>query len=178
MDLSAFLDAPLPNLHHWAFPLFVLSLVLFSLLVWKMRELACLIWMLPRKGAVRQKAVMTDNETEFFGRLQRALPDFDVWPQIGMGAILQPAMTEKNPKFWETMRQFQGKLCDFVIKKKGAPAGSGVVAVIELDDRTHDPKKDAVRDALLASAGITTLRYESRAKPSESVIRQQILALI
>ncbi len=52
-------------------------------------------------------------------------------------------------------------------------------AVIELDDRTHNAKQDALRDSYLASAGIVTLRFQSKRKPSPAEIQaalQQVQA--
>jgi len=39
---------------------------------------------------------MTDNEKEFFERLIEALPYFYVFPQVAMGAILQPALRQRG----------------------------------------------------------------------------------
>jgi very-short-patch-repair endonuclease len=41
-----------------------------------------------------------------------------------------------------------------------------VVAIIELDDRTHSPERDKERDALLETAGYRVLRFQSKQKPS------------
>ena len=52
-------------------------------------------------------------------------------------------------------------------------------AVIELDDRTHNAKQDALRDSYLASAGIATIRFQSKRKPSPAEIQtalQQVQA--
>jgi hypothetical protein len=175
--LGQFLNTPRSGLSDWFPLLFLGSVILICLLGWQMRTLACKSGVLPRKSALRQKALLTDNETEFYSRLKRALPDFEIWPQVSMGALLEPIAKESNPEFWQLRQQFQSKICDYVIAKAGAPRGTGVVAVIELDDRTHDAHKDAIRDAMLASAGIKTVRWESRNKPTENQIRSQILAL-
>lgn len=120
---------------------------------------------------IKARSVMTPNEEEFFGRLKRALPDYDVLAQVAMGALLTTEVPEGDPEFWEIRNQFSQKIVDYVVLKRGT---SKVIAVIELDDRTHDPEKDAKRDALLAAAGIRTIRFESRAKPSEAEIRRRI----
>lgn len=120
---------------------------------------------------VKAKQVMTPNEQEFYRRLKEALPDYEVLAQVAMGSLLTQTVEEGHPDFWRIRRQFAQKIVDYVIMQ---PGGTGLVAVIELDDRTHDPKKDARRDALLASAGITTLRFESRAKPSKAEIRRRV----
>jgi len=127
--------------------------------------------------ALKARPVMTPNEEEFFGRLQRALPEYDVLAQVGMGALLTTTVSEDHPAFWELRKQFAQKIADFVVLRRGEKSPSAVVAVIELDDRTHDKRKDAERDAMLASVGIRTVRFESRAKPSEQEIRRRIAAL-
>lgn len=131
---------------------------------------------LPNAGLTARE-VMTPNEQEFFGRLQRALPDYDVLAQVSMGALLTTTVAEDDPQFWAMRRQFAQKISDFVVIRRGKAGASAVVAVIELDDRTHDKHKDAQRDAMLASAGIRTVRFESQAKPDETEIREQITAL-
>lgn len=113
------------------------------------------------------KALLTGNELEFWHRLQGALPEFVVLPQVAMGALVQ----NLKQGDWETIKLFRGKICDFavVVCKTGQ-----VVAVIELDDISHDRHKDLDRDKVLASAGIATLRFHSRAKPTAPVIRQAL----
>ena len=45
------------------------------------------------------------------------------------------------------------------------------MAVIELDDRTHDADKDSKRDSMLATAGYRVVRWNSNAKPDMAAIR-------
>ena len=161
----------------WFPLLFVIALVLTAILAYRLDRFGRLLAALPRRAVVRSKRVLTDNETEFLGRLQRALPDYEIWPQMSMGALMEPSVPRSHPDYWAIRSQFDRKICDYVIARKGSAHGTGVLAIIELDDRTHDPRKDAVRDAMLKSAGIRTIRYESRAKPSEATIREQIVAL-
>ena len=125
---------------------------------------------------VTSKSLLTPNEQEFFGRLKRALSDdgYQVVPQVAMGALLDVALPQNHPLYWEVRRSFSQKICDFVILK---PRTAEVVAIVELDDRTHDAQKDAKRDALMAQAGFTTVRWDSRAKPSVEAIREKVKSL-
>jgi very-short-patch-repair endonuclease len=50
-----------------------------------------------------------------------------------------------------------------------------VVAVVELDDKTHSHAKDELRDARLEQAGIRTVRFQARNKPKVDAIRAMIL---
>lgn len=64
-----------------------------------------------------------------------------------------------------------------LLKRKRA-GGLNWNAIVELDDRTHDPDKDALRDALTGSAGIQTIRFESCRKPNARQIRAAMLPMI
>lgn len=122
---------------------------------------------------VKQKRLMTENEREFYERLKAALPTCDVLPQVAMSAVMDTVHHESASGYWEERRKFAQKVIDYVVYKDGA-----VIALIELDDRTHDPAKDAERDRLTAAAGLKTLRFDSRAKPSVEEVRRQVLGLL
>lgn len=126
--------------------------------------------------AIVSKAVMTDNEKEFYARLKGALPEFEVIPQVAMSALLDVSLPEMHRDYWKMRKEFSQKTVDYVVCLKGSMA---VVVVVELDDRTHDAKqdKDAARDAMLAQAGIPTLRWDSRAKPAAAEIHAKVSAL-
>ncbi|EIM28602.1 DUF559 domain-containing protein [Microvirga lotononidis] len=46
------------------------------------------------------------------------------------------------------------------------------IAVVELDDSTHDPARDRKRDAILNSCGYRVIRFEFCQKPTVSQIRE------
>lgn len=129
-----------------------------------------------KSQAIVSRAVMTPNEREFFARLKGALPEFEVIPQVAMSALLDVSLPEMHPKYWAMRKEFSQKTVDYVVCRKGAME---VVAVVELDDRTHDAKqdKDAARDAMLANAGIRTIRWDSRAKPTPAEIHARVAQL-
>jgi hypothetical protein len=131
----------------------------------------------PRRPLVRLRPLMTPNEREFFARLRRALPDYEVLAQVSMGALLDVNVPEGYPTLWHLRRQFAMKIIDYVVCRRDSMQ---LVAIVELDDRTHDGKRqqDAARDALLASAGIPTLRWDSRRKPSQREIAERVRALV
>lgn len=118
------------------------------------------------EAGYKAKTFLTPNEVDFFHRLQRATPDrFVVLPQVAMGALIDTKLKRAHPHYWDARREFSGRVCDFVVcdAKTLVPQ-----LVIELDDKMHDFQKDQCRDTLAARAGYRTLRFWSRAKPSDA----------
>ena len=120
-------------------------------------------------GVYQGKDLLTENELEFFGRLVQALPQYYIFPQVAMSALLEAASTNEARRNTDRLRIAQQRI-DYVVCDRHC----NVIAVVELDDRTHSRAKDQVRDERLEQAGIHTLRFESRAKPSLQAIRAAI----
>ncbi|MGO7251533.1 hypothetical protein ACCS63_34945, partial [Rhizobium brockwellii] len=53
-----------------------------------------------------------------------------------------------------------------------------IVALIEVDDYSHNAAHDAKRDAMTARAGYTTLRIPGRTKPTLANVRQALAPLL
>lgn len=138
---------------------------------------AALSLILPRRrraavmGHYRHRPLMTDNELEFFGRLVAALPQHYVFPQVAMSALLEPTSANKATRHADRLRVAQQRV-DYVVCNKSCE----VIAVVELDDRTHRQAKERTRDERLGQGGIRTIRFEARAKPAAGVIRDTVLA--
>jgi hypothetical protein len=116
---------------------------------------------------IQRKALLTNNEIEFFHRLQRALPAYQVFPQISFAAfITDDGKLSRNSK-WSLRAKFDRKIVDYVICERG---NLKIVALVELDDVTHSASADRKRDALTKAAGYQTLRFQSKQKPSEAEI--------
>jgi hypothetical protein len=127
------------------------------------------------RAKFKQKALLTANEVEFLARLEAAAPELRFCPQVSMGALLDPAVPRSHGKAYYRLRgMFSQKIVDFVVQRR---SDGGIVAIIELDDRTHDPAKDARRDSMLASAGYKVVRWHSKAKPDAAAIRAALLPL-
>lgn len=124
----------------------------------------------------KAKAMLTPNELEFLTRLETAVPECRFCPQVAMGALLEPAVSKSDRSAYASLRgKISQKYVDYVMQDKKTGA---ILAIIELDDRTHDKKKDkdAARDAMLASVGYRTVRWDARAKPDLSAIRSELLS--
>ena len=145
-----------------------LALLLFAALA--------LVIVLRRKAPafrVVKRALLTENEKEFLGRLEEAFPGHRIMVQVCMGALMAPAVRGGSADYLSIRGRFAQKIVDFVVLDEALE----VVALVELDDRTHRVDKDAVRDAMTASAGYVTLRYHSRQKPEPQAIRSELAAL-
>jgi hypothetical protein len=123
-----------------------------------------------KSGVYKASALMTPNEAEFFGRLIVALPDHYIFPQVAMSALIVAATSDKKKAHSDRLRIAQQRV-DYVVCDKSC----NVVAVVELDDRTHSVTKDQARDARLLQGGIRTVRFQSKNKPSVNALRTAIL---
>lgn len=124
------------------------------------------------KPRYRKVPLLTENEREFFGRLSRALPDHYVFPQVAMSALIESDAWSKKTRMSDFLRISQKRI-DFGVFTRDLK----IVAVVELDDRTHNSKKDRQRDGYLSSAGVRTIRFQSKQKPDEKAIANAIANL-
>ena len=126
----------------------------------------------PRAGAesYKRRKLMTANELEFFGRLVNALPEHYIFPQVALSALIESSNTDKKKAHGDRLRIAQQRADYVVCNSMGE-----VIAVVELDDKTHSRAKDQTRDGRLAQAGIRTLRFESRNKPTAEVIHSSVV---
>lgn len=123
-------------------------------------------------GKYKAKGLLTENEREFFGRLVSALPAHFIFPQVAMSALIEASGGNNKTRHADFLRIAQHRV-DFLI----CNAACRVVAVIELDDRTHNKRKDQVRDQRLMQASIPTIRYQSSSRPTLTQIQDAIAAV-
>jgi very-short-patch-repair endonuclease len=100
-------------------------------------------------GNVWAKSILTKNEQPMFFRLRDSLPEHIVLAQVSFSALLSAtSQADRN--------SFNRKMADFVVCNKAFE----VLAVIELDDSSHNGKEDedGKRDELLKKAGYNVMR--------------------
>lgn len=124
-----------------------------------------------RAGTYKARQLMTDNEAEFFGRLVVALPDHYIFPQVAMTALIEAASGDSKTAHGDRLRIAQQR-ADYVVCDRRCR----VVAVVELDDKTHSRAKDKIRDGRLQQAGLRTVRFQSTSKPSAEALRAAVLS--
>jgi len=131
--------------------------------------IAALVWV--RRVRYRRASIMTANEREFYQRLLQALPDCEIWPQVPLLALVRPDAREGSRTFWVAFKQISNARVDWVIARD-----MEVIALIELDDRSHDAKRDAKRDQILKSCGYRVLRFQSKKRPDPDQIHEAVFA--
>ncbi|QYE37197.1 DUF2726 domain-containing protein (plasmid) [Polymorphobacter sp. PAMC 29334] len=104
---------------------------------------------------IERKRLLTPTEVRFWRLLVAAVPDHAVFSQVAMGAMLKPVSGLSRSDWWSNYGRYSQKVVDFVVVD---PQTGEVVAVVELDDRSHNVDKDAARDALMACGGYDVVR--------------------
>ncbi|MGH9640794.1 MAG: DUF2726 domain-containing protein [Terriglobales bacterium] len=121
----------------------------------------------PWLARIQRKRLLTENEKSFFRLLQRALPGHHVFPQVSFAAFLTDDSKLDQQKRWTVRSRFDRKIADFVVCTRDT---LDIVALVELDDRTHSASADQKRDEITKAAGYQTIRFQSKQKPSEADI--------
>ena len=114
------------------------------------------------------KKVLTPVEQQFYHRLIRAFPDHVVLAQV---AFSQLVGVKKGENFTAIWNRYNRLTADFVLCTKDFRT----VAVLELDDRSHDnPSRmdaDRRKAAICEAAGIPLHRLNVNPLPNETELR-------
>ena len=155
----------------------ILPQLFFTLLVIGFAVVAALWW---RRGRGRKvgadaqqewpfyaKKPLTQPEQVLYHRLVKALPEHIVLAQVQVSRVLG---VKKGFNFHEWNNRINRMSYDFVVCAKDAR----VLAVIELDDKTHDASdraaNDGKKDRATASAGVRLVRWNVGKLPDEAAI--------
>lgn len=80
-----------------------------------------------------RRQFLSDAEKRVLGYLELALPTHRIMAQVAMGALLK-AEENGRKRSYASRNRFAQKIVDFVVV---SPDTAEVVALVELDDRTH-----------------------------------------
>jgi very-short-patch-repair endonuclease len=118
------------------------------------------------------KKPLSQPEQILYFRLVQALPAHIILAQVQLSRLLG---VKKGNNYQAWFNRINRMSADFVVCNKD----SSIVAVIELDDATHQRKgrqaADAKKDRALASAGIRVLRWQARSLPDIAAIRSTFM---
>lgn len=131
-----------------------------------------LVWWLlanrERPARFRRRPIMTGSGLDFLFRLQRALPECRVCPQVAATALLEPLGVGRVRK--AALARISGRRVGYAVFDKKMH----LIVIIELDHRPRLTRREAECEAYLADAGIRTLRFRPKELPSESKIRTSV----
>jgi very-short-patch-repair endonuclease len=114
------------------------------------------------------KKLLSQPEQVLYHRLVEALPDHLVFAQVQLSRLLG---VKKGHDYRAWLNRINRMSADFVVCRKDG----SVVAVIELDDQSHQKAErqaaDAKKDRALSSAGIRLIRWQVKAMPDLEAIK-------
>lgn len=117
------------------------------------------------------KEFMTRREQAMLEALEHVLPMYRIHAQVAMGALLAAPRRPGRQSNPADRNAFSQKIVDFVIVD---PAVGKVLALVELDDRSHNLARDRARDAMTARAGYETIRIPASALPTMQTAIQAV----
>ena len=114
------------------------------------------------------KKPLSQPEQVLYFRLIQALPEHIVIAQVQLSRLLG---VKKGNNYQAWFNRINRMSADFVVCNKD----SSIVAVIELDDATHQREDrqaaDAKKDKALASAGVRIVRWQAKSIPDIAAIQ-------
>ena len=120
---------------------------------------------------VRRKRFLTRVEQDTLAYLETAFPEFRIYCQVSMGALLSPErFLGRNDAMW-THRLYAQKIVDYVLQ---CGRSGEVIALVELDDATHRRRRDHARDVLNDTAGYRTIRLPASRWPTLASVRETV----
>lgn len=121
------------------------------------------------------KPFLTDRELAMLAAIERILPAHRVHAQVAMGALLQISRRVGRTTTPADRNSFSQKIVDFVVQDRNSGA---IVALIEVDDYSHNAARDAKRDQMTGRAGYTTIRIPGRARPTLTDVRRALAPIL
>ena len=118
------------------------------------------------------KKPLSQPEQVLYFRLIQALPEHIILAQVQLSRLLG---VKKGNNYQAWSNRINRMSADFVVCNKD----SSIVAVIELDDATHEREDrqaaDAKKDKALGAAGVQIVRWQAKAIPDLATIQRAFL---
>lgn len=118
------------------------------------------------------KKVLSEPEQILYFRLIQSLPEHIILAQVQLSQLLG---IKKGNNYQAWFNRINRMSADFVVCKKD----SSIIAVIELDDTTHQRKSrqtaDTKKDKALTSAGIRIIRWQTKSIPNIATIQTSFM---
>lgn len=118
------------------------------------------------------KKPLSQPEQVLYFRLVQALPEHIILAQVQLSRLLG---VKKGNNYQAWFNRINRMSADFVVCNKD----SSIVAVIELDDATHQKEDrqaaDAKKDKALASANVRVIRWQAKAIPDVANIQSTLM---
>lgn len=121
------------------------------------------------------KRFMTPRELAMLDILERCLPEYRFHAQVAMGALLKAPPRLMGKSHPADRNAFSQKIIDFVAQDRATGA---IVALIEVDDASHNAQRDSRRDAMTSHAGYRTIRIGRAVQPRVHEVRVAIAPLL
>lgn len=116
-----------------------------------------------------KKKLMTAPEQLLYSRLIESLPELCIFSQVQLSQLVS---VKKGHDFKQWFNRISRMSADFVVTDKAME----IIAVIELDDRTHNKpdriEADKKKDKALTSAGIKVIRWKVSPMPTVAQIKE------
>lgn len=115
-------------------------------------------------------APLTNPEQALYWKLKESLgEEYVVLAQVSFSRFIRTKGGDKksNNSMFYKARQ---KVADYVICKKDF----SIVAIVELDDKSHKNERDKERDSIIESAGLKIVRWNVKQIPTSEEIQEKI----
>ncbi len=123
---------------------------------------------------VAARSLLTKRERELYERLLGLFPDHRLFIQVALSQLID--VPETHPDRMSIRNRFSQLVADFVLCRSDL----SIVAVIELDDRSHRrPDRQAAdgrKNKVLADAGLRLIRIPEGTVPSADRLKESSMS--
>jgi very-short-patch-repair endonuclease len=120
------------------------------------------------------RSLLSERENEFYHHLIALYPNHQIFVQVALSQLIN--VDRNHPECHSTRARYKQLVADFVLCGQDLR----VIAVIELDDRSHErgdrQDADARKNKALADAGIRLVRIPTGRLPTEHDLRKLVNA--